>query len=40
MCPYREWKMSKSVEKRLKIQLGDKVFNEVVALHEADEFAH
>lgn len=40
MCPYREWKMSKSVEKRLKIQLGERVYNEIIALHDADEFAH
>lgn len=40
MHPYREWKMSKSVEKRLKTQLGCKVFDEIIALHEADEFAH
>ena len=40
MHPYREWKDSKSVEKRLKEQLGDKVFNEIIALHKSDDFAH
>lgn len=41
MHPYREWKdADKSIKKRLRIQFGEKLYDEVIALHDADEFAH
>lgn len=41
MHPYMAWKdADKSVNKRLKIQLGDKLYDEIIALHKADEYAH
>ena len=40
MHPYREWKQTKSVEKRLKIQLDERLYEDIIALHNADEYAH
>jgi hypothetical protein len=40
MCPYLEWKQSERVLNRDKKLLGDKMFNDVMSLHEADLFAH
>lgn len=40
MCPYLEWKQSERVLNRDKKLLGDKMFNNVMSLHEADLFAH
>lgn len=40
MCPYREWKESNNVEKKIRNQLGEDLFNEIIALHDADDYAH
>ena len=40
MAPYCEWKSSKKVEQRCKSQLGDRLFNDILLLHEADEYTH
>lgn len=40
MHPYREWKDTRSIDGRLKTTLDEKLYDEVIALHEADEHAH
>ena len=40
MFPYREWKNSKRSEEKTKNILGEELYNEIIALHDADEFAH
>ena len=40
MHPHREWKDSEKIMNRDKALLGDKLFNEIMALHAADNFAH
>lgn len=38
MSPYNDWNFK--TEEKMKQQLGEKLFNEIIALHEADKFAH
>lgn len=40
MHPYTSWEQSKSAERRHKIQMGEKMFNDIMLLHEADAAAH
>lgn len=40
MHPYNEWKHSERVHNRDKILLGDKLYNDIQLLHEADLMAH
>lgn len=40
MHPYLSWKQSKSVERRTRIQIGEKMFDDILLLHEADVYAH
>ena len=40
MHPYNEsWNDTESKVKRLKAQLGEELYNDIIALHEADKFA-
>lgn len=40
MCPYREWKSSERVAEKMRRRLGDDFYNEILALHKADDSAH
>lgn len=40
MHPYMGWRQSKSVERRTRIQIGEEMFEDIMALHEADVAAH
>lgn len=40
MHPYLSWNQSKSVERRTRIQIGEKMFDDIMLLHEADVYAH
>lgn len=40
MHPYLSWNQSKSVERRNRIQIGEKMFDDIMLLHEADVAAH
>lgn len=40
MKPYLEWEQSEKAKEKDKKLFGDKVFNDVMMLHEADLFAH
>lgn len=40
MHPYMSWKQSKSVERRIKIMLGEDLYDDIMKLHEADLAAH
>lgn len=40
MHPYMAWQQSKSVERRHRIQMGDKMYEDILLLHEADVNAH
>lgn len=40
MCPYVEWKQSERVLKRDRELLGDRLYNDVLLLHDADIYAH
>lgn len=40
MHPYLSWKQSKNAENKQRIQLGEKMYNDIILLHEADVKAH
>lgn len=40
MMPFTSWKQSKSVERRVRIQVGENFYNEIMQLNEADLAAH
>lgn len=40
MKPYTDWKQSRSVEHRIRIMVGEKFFDDIMALHDADANAH
>lgn len=40
MHPYNEWKDNKKLEERMKLQIGETLYNDIIALHEADQYAH
>lgn len=40
MMPFTSWQQSKNVENRVKVQVGEKFFNEIMKLNEADLAAH
>lgn len=40
MHPYMSWQQSKSAERRCKIQIGEKMYEDIMFLHEADVNAH
>jgi hypothetical protein len=40
MKPYLEWKQSGKSKEKDKVLFGDKVFDDVMMLHQADVWAH
>lgn len=40
MMPFTSWTQSKSVERRVKIQVGEELYDEIMKLNEADLAAH
>lgn len=40
MSPYREWKNNERLENKMKSLLGDNLYSDIIALHDADKYAH